>query len=160
MKKIEYFWNYLFFSTWLLNIRLGEILIERPLIFIVNLSPFLRKRWEKGKNSFEKFKKDLDIGESILFSKYYMLSAATGFYGSLCVHTERYFDFANKSELLYYFFASVLLSWITNYLLLDYKSKYKRYFKLFAKSGNNKMFYVWGILFYLGVLIFFIFTIF
>lgn len=153
-KTIERTWNYIFYSTWKLNIRVGELLIEAPFIFLVNKVPFLRERWKKGEKAYHEFIKNKEFGTDIFFSYSLMLMTTFLLYLIIYMHVCHFFQICEEIGD-YFFIIAIVLAWLQNEFLLWRKDVYLKYFDEFDKNKKSSlMIYLPAILFHLGVYIY------
>jgi len=150
---MERIWNYLFYSTWNLQINLGEILIQKPIHFIMlNLFPFLRKNKQKGVKDYKRVMNNKDYGFNIGFAFGFMFLSTMIIYSSICLYLVKLLNIEVGDTIYYYFIVVVALSYITNYLFLYRSDIYKKYFDEFDKE-NSKLNYL-PVVFHTGVVIF------
>ncbi|WP_267963689.1 hypothetical protein, partial [Testudinibacter sp. TR-2022] len=71
MNKIKYFWNYLFYFAWKLHCKVGFMLIERPLMYILEsilkFIPIIKHSAAARYRSRRNVLDDMEIGFNIVF---------------------------------------------------------------------------------------------
>lgn len=147
-------WNYFFYSTWKFQISFGEAIIEKPLIYLFNLVPFLRNNWSKGKNEYKRAMHDKDYGFNIGFAFGFMLLSTMVIYTSICLILVKLLSVEVGDTIYYYFFAIVTISYLTNELLIYRADTYKKYFDEFEKVSNKPLIYLSAVLFHIGIMCF------
>jgi hypothetical protein len=149
---MERIWNYFFYSTWNLQTNLGEMLIRKPIYFIMlTLFPFLRKNVHNGTKSYNRVMNNKDYGFNIGFAFGFMFLTTMLIYSSLSLYLVELLNIKVGDTIYYYFIAVVVLSYLTNYLLLYRSNTYKKYFNEFDKINNKSLIYLSSILFHLCV---------
>ena len=149
---MERIWNYFFYSTWKFQILLGGILIEKPLIYLFNLIPFLKGKWSKGKKEYEKFMHNKDYGANIGFAFSFMFLTTTVIYTIICLFLVNLVNIEVGDKIYYYFYTVAALSYITNYFFLYRGDIYKKHFEEFEKSNQKSSIYLSALGFHLGVI--------
>lgn len=150
---MEKIWNYFFYSTWYVQLNLGETLIRKPIYFIMlNLFPSLRKNLHKGQKDYNRVMNNKDFGFNIGFAFGFMFLTTMIIYTSICLFLVKLLDIEVEDTIYYYFFAVVTLSYLTNELLIYRKDIYKKYFDEFEKLNTKSLIYISAILFHLGVI--------
>ena len=150
MKRI---WNYFFYSTWYVQLNLGEILIRRPIYFIMlTLFPFLGKNLHLGQKNYDRVMNNKDFGLNIGFAFGFMFLTTMVIYTSICLLLVKLLNIEVEDNIYYYFFSVVVLSYSTNYLLLYRADNYKKYFEAFEKINNRPLICFSAVLFHLAII--------
>ncbi|MFA6924924.1 MAG: hypothetical protein WC223_11815 [Bacteroidales bacterium] len=150
---MERIWNYFFYSTWKLQILLGDLLFQKPIYFIIlNIFPFLRKNEAKGLKEYKKVMNNKDYGFNIGFAFGFMFLTTMVIYSSICLYIVKLLNIEVGDTIYYYFIVVVALSYLTNYLLLYRSDAYKKYFDEFDKVNNKSLIYLSAVLFHLGII--------
>jgi hypothetical protein len=153
-------WNYFLYSTWKLLNKLGDVLFQKPIYFILlNIFPRLRKNEKRGLKSYKQVMNDSDLSFNIAFSFGYMFFTTMIIYFLLFVYVYHLFHIAISDKLYPNFIAIVVLSYLTNEILSWRNDKYLKYFDEFDKISKKPMIYLSAILFHLGVITIAILTI-
>ncbi len=157
---MQFFLNYILYSTWRLLILLGEVLWVRPFTYIINFFPYLGKRWKKGLPYFRNFNYNNEYGKDILFAKYIIFWPILLIYFQIGLYVKYLFDITFPKKNYYILFIALIIIAITStYFLFYHNDIYLEYFKKFEERYRNRMNYIWALLFYLGVLILTVFSI-
>lgn len=149
---MERIWNYFFYSTWKTQIFLSYILFERPLVFLFNLVPFLRKNWYNGKKEYNKVMNSKEYGLNLGFAFGFMFLTTMVIYTSICLFLVKLINIEVEDTIYYYFVAILVLSYITNELLIYRTDTYKKYFKEFEKINNKSRIYFSAVFFHLTII--------
>lgn len=150
---MEKIWNYFFYSTWYVQLNLGESLIRKPIYFIMlNLFPSLRKNLHKGQKDYNRVMNNKDFGFNIGFAFGFMFLTTMIIYTSICLFLVKLLDIEVEDTIYYYFFAVVALSYLTNYLLLYRSDTYKKHFDEFEKNNNKSRIFLSAVLFHLAII--------
>lgn len=148
-------WTYLLYSTWRLLCVSSEILIEKPLSRVLSIVPFFRKNLKKGKHTHRKIMDNRDFSFNIAFAFGYMFFTTMIIYVIIFMYLGYCFKIDDVDDnLLYYFIAVVVLSYLTNQILSWRKDVYLKYFNEFDKVNNKPQIYLHAVLFHLGVFLF------
>lgn len=148
---MERIWNYFFYSFWCLEVNFGEILIRRPIFFIMlKLFPSLSKNAKKGEKEYQKIMNSKDSGFNVGFAFGFMFLMTMIIYSCICLWVVKLQNI-QIGYLLYYFVAVIVLSYLTNYFLLYQSDKYKRYFHEFEKKSSKRLSYLTAVLFSLCI---------
>lgn len=153
-------WNYLYYHTWKLQNIIGEILIQRPIYFIMlNLFPFLQKNKKRGLKDYKKVMNNKEDGFNLFFAFGFMYLTTTLIIALLCGFTIGQFD-SNVDDNLHLYFIGVLsVAYLVNYISLWKSDVYKKYFKEFENIITGKIHYLFVVLFHFGIAILFILTV-
>lgn len=148
-------WNYIFYSTWKLLNKLGEVLFQKPIYFILlNIFPRLRKNEKRGLKSYKRVMNDRDLSFNIAFSFGYMFFTTMIIYTVIFLYVCHFFQIEAGENLYYYFIAVVVLSYLTNEILSWRNDKYLKYFAKFDSINKKSLIYLPAVLFHLGVIVF------
>ncbi len=155
-------WNYLFYSTWKTQIDFGRKFIQEPFFFLMfKLFPSLRKNERKGLKEFNKLFNNKDSGANLGFAFAYMNFSTMIVYFCVSIYLGKILDIVIvRSTVSYYFFGVILVSYLTNQLLIYRGDTYKKYFNEFEKVSNKSQFYFSAVLFHVVVFTFGILKIF
>lgn len=150
---MERIWNYFFYSTWYVQLNLGEILIRKPIYFIMlTLFPFLRKNLHLGQKNYNRVMNNKDFGFNIGFAFGFMFLTTMVIYTSICLFLVKLLNIEVEDKIYYYFFSVVVLSYLTNYLFLYRADTYKKHFEAFEKINNKSLICFSAVLFHLAII--------
>ncbi|WP_139615008.1 hypothetical protein, partial [Testudinibacter sp. TR-2022] len=148
MNKIKYFWNYLFYFAWKLHCKVGFMLIERPLMYILEsilkFIPIIKHSAAARYRSRRNVLDDMEIGFNIVFVFKFFLTFTWIIVVSLFSYLIVYLGIAIDTPLFLttHFIITIAISHLLNIKLLAWYNKgYIAYFKEFKKSANNKLGY-------------------
>ncbi|SMB84798.1 hypothetical protein SAMN05660772_02348 [Pasteurella testudinis DSM 23072] len=165
MNKIKYFWNYLFYFAWRLHCKIGFILIERPLMYllesILKFMPMSKHNAATRYRSRREVLDDMETGFNIRFVFKYFLTLTWAIVVSVFSYIIVYLGITinNPHSLTVHFIVTILISHLINIKLLGwYNNGYITYFKDFKKRTNNTLGYFSIILFYFLTFSFCLFT--
>ncbi len=148
-------WNFFLYSTWKLLNKSGEVLIQKPIYFIVlNIFPFLRKNEKEGLKSYKRVMNDKDFSFNISFAFGYMFFTTMIIYADICLYVCFYFKIEVGDKLYYYFIAVAALAYLTNQMLSWRNDVYLKYFNEFDNADKKKLIYLPAVLFHLGFAVF------
>ncbi len=148
-------WNYFLYSTWCLLNSLGEVLIRKPIYFIMlKIFPFLKKNKKKALSSYNKAMNSSDFSFNIAFAYGYMFFTTMIIYTIIFLYLFFFLHIEVGDNLRYWFIVVVILSYFTNQVLSWGNDKYLKYFAEFDNLNDKTKKYLPAVLFHLGVFLF------
>lgn len=145
-------WNYLFYLQWRLLNRLGSKFIQQPIHSVLYFFfPKIRKNKNEIDKSYSSVVNDSTQGFNLGFAFSHLFLTTAVIYSIICLYFNVLIDFKLRENLKYFLIGVMLLSYLTNYLLLWRKDNYLKYFKKYKQKTFHRVEYLYLVMFHLIV---------